>query len=264
LVLKLIIWLDKFSRKRSNKVIVVGRDMVDTLNKRFHKKIPTYTHINNWIDEKSIYPLDQTEQHVARFREQYGLKGKYVVMYSGNLGLYYDLENLLHALGGLKSFVTSDGREVVFAFVGDGCLRNKMQQYVQERKMDNVVFIPYQTKDELLYSLNAADLHWCVSASGIKGVSVPSKIYGIMSCGKPVIGMMESGSEARMILEETGCGLACEPGDYDSVIRNLKWFVQNAESSEVKNMGMNGRSFLGKELTKDMSIRKYISEIGSC
>lgn len=269
--LKLMIWIDKFSCKMSNKVIVVGRDMVDTLNKRFNNdRVPAHVHINNWIDEKEIYPMDHTEQGVARFREQFGLTGKYVVMYSGNLGLYYDLENLLHALYGLtgieetKSLVTPDGREVVFAFVGDGCMRNRMIKYVEEKKMSNVIFIPYQSKDELQYSLNAADLHWCISALGIKGVSVPSKIYGIMSCGKPIIGMMEKGSEARLIMEEVGCGLVCEPGDYESVIRNLKWFVEHAESSKVKNMGVNGSTFLRKELTKDMSINKYISEIRSC
>ena len=52
--------------------------------------------------------------------------------------------------------------------------------------MDNVAFIPYQDKADLIYSLNAGDVHWCVNAKGIKGVSCPSKAYGIMAAAKPI------------------------------------------------------------------------------
>ena len=63
--------------------------------------------------------------------------------------------------------------------------------------MDNVTFIPYQDKADLIYSLNAGDVHWCVNAKGIKGVSCPSKAYGIMAASKPILGVLESGSEIR-------------------------------------------------------------------
>ena len=72
---------------------------------------------------------------------------------------------------------TADGREVVFAFVGAGSVLKTLEDYVAERHMDNVTFIPYQDKAELIYSLNAGDVHWCVNAKGIKGVSCPSNVY---------------------------------------------------------------------------------------
>ena len=99
-------------------------------------------------------------------------------MYSGNIGLYYDLENLLKVVERIKPGTkTADGREVVFAFVGAGSVLDKLVLYVKERHMDNVVFIPYQDKADLIYSLNAGDVHWCVNAKGIKGVSCPSNVY---------------------------------------------------------------------------------------
>ena len=72
---------------------------------------------------------------------------------------------------------TADGREVVFAFVGAGSVLDKLVLYVKEHQMNNVVFIPYQDKADLIYSLNAGDVHWCVNAKGIKGVSCPSNVY---------------------------------------------------------------------------------------
>lgn len=78
-----------------------------------------------------------------------------------------------------------------------------------------MVFIPYQDKADLIYSLNAGDVHWCVNAKGIKGVSCPSKAYGIMAASKPILGVLESGSEVRCLIEDTHGGLCCEPGEYD-------------------------------------------------
>lgn len=66
-------------------------------------------------------------------------------MYSGNIGLYYDLENLIKVIERFKPGTkTADGREVVFAFVGAGSVLEKIVEYVKEHHMDNVVFIPYQ------------------------------------------------------------------------------------------------------------------------
>jgi len=59
------------------------------------KGIPKTVMINNWIDENEIYPLDESDERVVAFKKKYGLDGKFVIMYSGNIGLYYDLENLM-------------------------------------------------------------------------------------------------------------------------------------------------------------------------
>lgn len=72
---------------------------------------------------------------------------------------------------------TADGREVAFAFVGAGSVMDKLVLYVREHHMDNVTFIPYLDKADLIYSLNAGDDHWCVNAKGIKGVSCPANVY---------------------------------------------------------------------------------------
>lgn len=263
LILKLMMWFDKFSCKRSNLVITVGRDLVETMNKRFKgKKVPRTVMINNWTNEKEIYPLEKGNQKVSSFKENYNLSDKFVIMYSGNIGLYYDLENIMKVIKKFKpGTCTPDGREVVFAFVGEGTILDKLKEYVNKNKMTNVSFIPYQDKADLNFSLNAGDVHWVVNAKGIKGVSCPSKYYGVASAGKPVLGVLEKGSEIRMIIEETNGGLVCDPEDYKSLENNIRWFIDNADSDELVDMGKRSRSNLVKNLTKDVSIEKYIKEI---
>ena len=263
LVSDVMMRVDKFSCKRSDLIITVGRDLVETVEGRFKgKKVPKTVMINNWIDENEIYPLNPGDERVVEFKKKYGLDGKFVIMYSGNIGLYYDLENLIKVIEkfgvGTK---TADDREVVFAFVGAGAVLKTLEDYVTEHHMDNVVFIPYQDKANLIYSLNAGDVHWCMNAKGIKGVSCPSKYYGLASAGRPVIGVLETGSEIRCLIENTNGGLCCEPGEYDKVEDNIRWFIDNAGSEELKAMGTRGRKKLEKNLTRNISVQKYAEEI---
>lgn len=255
LILRFMMALDKFSCKRSDLVITIGRDMVETLQKRFKgKKVPKVERIYDWIDEKAIYPLEHTEEHVAAFREKYGLNRKLHICYSGNVGIYYDLENLIKVVERFNHC-----EDIVFSFIGEGVMKKQIESYAKEKQLDNVVFIPYQKKEDIIYSLNSADALWVVNAKGIKGVSMPSKLYGVMAVGKATLGVLEQGSEGCLLIDESKCGLCVEPGDYDGVYNLIQHMRENPE--ELREMGMNGRRFMEKNLTKEVSIQKYIDVI---
>lgn len=263
LILNVMMGFDKFSCRKADEVIVVGRDMVETLKNRFHNKnVPKHTFINNWIDEKEIYPLPDDEEHVTAFKQKYELQDKFIIMYSGNIGLYYDLENIIKVIqkfpAGTKN---ADGKEVVFAFVGAGSMLETIKEYVESNHMENVCFIPYQEKKDLIYSLNAANVHWVVNSKGIKGVSCPSKCYGVMAVGKPVLGVLEQGSECQLLIHEAKCGTCCEPGDYQEIEKKVAWFISQKMDGTLANMGNRGRKYLEKNLTKNVSVQKYVDEI---
>nr|WP_300849250.1 glycosyltransferase family 4 protein [uncultured Acetatifactor sp.] len=267
----LMMWFDKLSCRKSNLVITVGRDLADTLESRFKNvNVPKCMVINNWINEKQIYPLEDKNEKIVAFKKKYGIEDKFVIMYSGNLGLYYDLEGLIrvmkrfrkgHTIDGIyeEGWRSADGKEVVFVFVGEGAVQDRLKDYSVRHHFENIVFIPYQDKEQLIYSLNAADVHWCINAKGIKGVSCPSKAYGIMAVAKPIIGVLEEGSEIHCLIDEIGCGKCCEPGDYANIEGVLRWFIMN--SNEIREMGVLGRKYLEENLAKDMSIGKYIRAI---
>lgn len=273
-LIKLLMGIDCRNCKKSDLVITVGRDLVDTMHNRFPNGLPTKVRcINNWTDEKKIYPLMSDDEKMRKFRRKYGLENKFVIMYSGNIGLYYDLQNIIRVIKRFrvginkdgvreKGIFSAEGREIVFAFVGDGGVRSTLQDYVERHHIENVVFIPYQKAEDLNVSLNSADVHLCVSALGIKGVSCPSKAYGIMSAGKPMIGIMEQGAEIRCLIEECGCGVCCEPGDYDK-IAELIYKISKVPDKQLKEMGMKGRSYLVNNLTMEKSVRKYLEAINS-
>lgn len=244
--------LDNMNCKMADHIVTVGRDMQETLFTRFsHRKVPDNSVINNWTEEKEIVPLSKDDPEVRKFLAENGLSDRFVIMYSGNLGLYYDLENLIKVT---KYF--EHRKDLVFVFIGEGAVKGVMERFVRENGLTNVHFLPYQSKDYIKYSLNAADVHLVVNQKGIKGVSVPSKIYGVMASGKPILGVLENGSEAHRLIVESGSGLVVEPLDYDGIIRAIETFVSQ-KPAELIRMGRNGREYLEMHLRKEQSLEKY-------
>lgn len=251
LVLDAMMWFDKRSCRKSDVVVTLGRDMQETLYKRFvGEKVPNNVVINNWIDEQLIHPLPADEPNVVAFKKQYGLDGKFVIMTSGNIGLYYDFQNILKIMEKFK-----DNDTIRFAFVGDGGVKADLMEYAQEHNQTNVVFIPFQKKEDLVYSLNAADVHIVTNAKGVKGVSVPSKIYGILAVNKPIWGILEEGSEAWRIIEDSDCGVLVHAADYPAMESSLAEIINKKE--EFVKAHSTGRQFLLDGMTKDQCIEAY-------
>ena len=257
-ILSIALSLDKRSCRESDLVITVGRDLAETLKNRFEgSEIPRHVVINNWADETKLFPLKSDDPGVEAFKKQYGLVDKFVFMYSGNLGLYYDLIGIIQVIAKFIGAKTPDGRNVVFVFVGSGSVLEELKKYKIDHSLDNVIFVPYQEKENLVYSLNAADVHFCLSARGIKGISCPSKFYGSAAVGKSVLGVLEKGSEVEMLINETGCGVVSDPGDYDVVKRNIQMFIDNSCNDSLYEMGAMGRDYFVQYLAMEEGIKKY-------
>ena len=75
------------------------------------------------------------------------------------------------------------------------------------------------------------------------------------------MGILEKGSEIRLIIDETRGGLCSEPCDYDAAEKNIKWFIDNAGCDEISKMGERSHDNLIKNLTRDVSVSKYADAI---
>lgn len=244
--------VDSLNCQYADHVIVVGNDMSETLKNRFSgKRVPNHSVINNWTNEDEILPLDKNEEHVQQFLKENGLQDKFVVMYSGNLGLYYDLENIIKVTEHFKNH-----QDLAFVFIGEGAVKKQMQEFTRNQGIQNVHFLPYQPKEFIKYSLNAADVHLVVNQKGIKGVSVPSKIYGVLAAGKPILGVLEQGSEAEMLIAKSNSGLVVEPQDYKGIIKAIE-DLYKMDKQELKKTGLRGRAYLDENLKRELSINKY-------
>ncbi|MCC6493815.1 MAG: glycosyltransferase family 4 protein [Pirellulales bacterium] len=159
--------------------------------------------LRNWVDTAAIYPVKQDNG----FRFEHGLADKFVVMYSGNLGLSQRLEQVLEAAEQLRQ-----RDDMVFALVGDGADRRRLERLAAEKDLRNVRFFDYQAKLRLAESLSAADVHLVALRPEVKQLLMPSKLYGVLASGTPAIVLAEADCElARTVVEhDLGCVVASE------------------------------------------------------
>src|SRR5262249_20606491 len=137
----------------------------------------------DWVDCEQIRPLSSNA-----FRSEFG--DKFVVMYSGNLGLSQQLDTVISAADRLRN----DSR-VLFAFIGEGARKKWLMDRAARLELPNVLFMTYRPKEKLAESLGAADVHLIPLAPGTGGCMVPSKVYGILAAGRPFVAIMEPSAE---------------------------------------------------------------------
>jgi colanic acid biosynthesis glycosyl transferase WcaI len=162
--------------------------------------------IPNWADASLIQSVDRRDNPFVQLQ---GLDGRFVVMYSGNLGVVHEVETLLAVIRATRSIPT-----LCFCFIGDGAYMRHLRETAGLEGWDHVRFFPYQTKDELRFSLSAGHLHLVSLREEMVGLCVPSKIYGIMAAGRPVLYIGPGESEAAWVIRESKSGFIVQPGDW--------------------------------------------------
>jgi glycosyltransferase involved in cell wall biosynthesis len=212
------------SLKRCDAVIAVGRCMKQRLEQR---GVPgaKITVIPNWAQEGGGSAPDLPVK-IERFRQSLGLHDKFVVMYSGNFGLAHDFRAILEAVPALEK--TSP--DIHFLFAGGGPKYASIQESLRSR--GNVSFLPFQPKEMLDVSLGAGDAHLVSMQENLRGLVVPSKLYGVMAAGKPCVFVGPEDCEAALFLRENQCGVTVPPSDGAKLAAVLTEMRQNPQRCE--------------------------------
>jgi len=171
-------------------------------------------------------------------------------MYSGNIGLSQDLENIIHLADSLKEFY-----DILFVFIGEGALKEKLMNMSISLSLKNIKFLTYQEKKDLKFSLNAAYIHLIPLKKGMKGIIVPSKVYGIMASGIPFIAAVDEGGEIDKIVKEFHCGIIVQPSNVKELKKAVLWAFNN--KNQIEKMGENGRKALENHYTRKICTQKF-------
>ena len=243
---RLFRWAANWSLRSSDRVIVVGRCMERCLLD-FGLQRDRVVLIPNWADGDHLTPVAPEDNW---FRKQHGLEGQIVVMYSGNLGVVHETEALIPLIHYLRGM-----REVCFLFVGEGQGKTRLQNWASQEKLESVRFLGYQNKEHLRYSLSAGDIHLVTLRSEMEGLSVPSKIYGIMAVGRPVVFIGPDGSEVASLIRESGCGEVFFPQESEKAALAILHLAQDYRRREY--LGQAGRHFFDNFLDKRFAIQRF-------
>ncbi len=159
--------------------------------------------------------------------DAWGLRSHFVVAYSGNLGRVHALEPVLGAAARLR-----DDRRIVFLFIGDGPQRPSLEAAARAQGLDNVRFIPPQSRARLAECLSVADLHLVTLRAGCERLVFPSKLYGIAAVGRPVVYVGPVDCELAETVRGGAFGVAIPPADVVALTAAIRALAADAARRE--------------------------------
>ncbi len=184
-----------------------------------------------WSDNEFIKPVDKLTNP---FISAHGLENKLVILYSGNMGITHDLESVIKSAEGLKM-----EKQIQFLMIGDGAKRAGLEQMVIKSKLDNVLFLPFQTVDVLPFSLSCGDIAVITLGKGAEWLSVPSKTYAMLAAGCALLIIASEDSEIAHLVKNYECGEVFEPGNVVGITGFIKTLHMN--QSLLKKYKTNAR-----------------------
>jgi glycosyltransferase involved in cell wall biosynthesis len=235
------------SLRRASMNVVLGAGMRDYLRGR---DVPDarLRVVANWAIGE---PVLQMPASASRLRGELGLDGRFVVGYSGNLGLVHDSATILGAAEHLRS-----DPDIVFLMIGGGSGMRGLETSARARGLANIRFLPYQPRELLVDSLAAADAHLVSLLPEAEGLVVPSKLYGVMAVGRPVVFIGDTRGEVAHAIERARCGAAVPSGDVRGLVAQLQ--ALRADGELRLRLGRNAAEAYQSNYTFEAATRRWV------
>jgi glycosyltransferase involved in cell wall biosynthesis len=202
--------------------------------------------IPNWGDAHGITPQPRDNA----WSRAHGLAGRFVVMHSGNVGHAQDLDSLIRA-----STLLRDLADLHIVIVGSGARHAELIALAERLEADSVEFLPYQPREQLSDSLSSASVHFVGLARGLAGFVVPSRTWGVLAAGRPVLAAAEDESETAVVVRETACGVVVPPGDPFRLAEAIRACHDGVHDLEA--MGRRARAYAETEADREIAVARY-------
>ena len=242
-IARCLAWLSSEVYRRADRVVALGTHMAGRVvaKKVLREKIAI---IPVWSRRDEIFPLPR-EGHPLR--ECLGIQDKFVVMYSGNLGLVHSFDEFLEAARRLR-----DRRDILFLFVGAGPRKKEVEAAKEKEGLENVQLMGYFPRERLHESLSVADAHLISMRKEVSGLVVPGKLYGAMAAARPTLFVGPERCESADTIREADCGLTIRLGDVDSLVESIVLLAADRELADA--MGRRARTAFLETHEKDRCV----------
>lgn len=246
-------WLERFVYNHSHAVITIDALFYKTIRDRVHERKKLRI-VPNFVDT-ALYTFTDGSQIL----DPKLFPGKPVlkVMYAGNIGYAQDWEPLFYAAEALKD------EPIEFWIIGEGVLRESIQQYIIQKELNNIHLLSYQPRTYMPAIVSYADIHFIFMNPDMDEQGFPSKVYTIMSCGKPLLVISGKQTPLYHFLEDKQCAFLIDGTDrrerHQMLVTTLR--EQLADRNNLEQMGLNGCKIIQESYSKEVVVRQYISLI---
>lgn len=186
-------------------VFTISNDMKAVLTKYVaSEKIQV---VYNWIHPIKFVPKEQNS-----FLEQHGLTDKFIVLYSGNMGVTHDLDVMVDVANILKN-----QKDIMFVFIGEGGKKKTIMQKIEKFGLKNCIVLPYQPNEMLSQTMGSASLGIVTLDSGSASLSIPSKTNRFLALGVPTLCIANKNVELSTIIEKNEVGKSFQKNALDKM-----------------------------------------------
>lgn len=238
--------LERFAYHTADAVSVISEGFIDNL---LGKGVPLrkiYC-IPNWVDVNFIRPMLKEPN---LFRDKYHLKGKFVVLYAGNIALTQGMETVIRAAAILRTIP-----EIVFVIIGEAQARQRLQKLCDICDAYNVRLLPFEPRESLPQMLAAADIGLMVQKCHVVSFNMPSKFQVLLASGRPVIASVPlNGMAARAVAQSQG-GIVLPPEQPDMMAETIRKLYDAPR--QCKSLGARGRQYAVQHYSLEKALDAY-------
>ena len=218
---------------RADHIVSITPDFVPFL-KGLGVPLEKISVIENWAPADEIRPLPRENA----WKQEQGLSGKRIVLYSGTLGLKHNPALLLDT----AAHYQNQGRdEVMVVVTTQGLGAEFLRREARERSIANLRILPWQPYDRLPEVLSSADILTAIIEPDAGLFSVPSKILSCFCAGRPLVASIPADNLAARTIARARSGFVVEPGDRRGFISRIDQLLDSPELAE--ELGRNGRAY---------------------
>ncbi len=230
-------------------VVALGETMRERLVAQGARRVAV---IHNWADGEKIRATAHDEN--AYRRERGWGPSDFVVLYSGNLGLAHEFETVLDAAEKLR-----ERADIIFAFVGAGPRLEELRSAAHSRGLSRFEFLSTVPRERLPESLTAGDLHLITLRPRLAGLLVPSKLYGALAAGRPVLYAGPADCEVHDILIGEACGMSVRNGDSEGMYAAILAYQADAVRRELE--GVRARAAFDRRFSRERQTTAFLSAL---
>ena len=237
---------NQWTYRRADDIVVLDRFMAGRVLAKIDvaakiRIIPPWPH-----DDK----LEDIAHEANPFRKEFGLNGKFVVMYSGNHSPANPIATVLNAAARMQ-----DDPRLVLMCIGGGSAKQDIDDRIAAGAR-NIISLPYQPFEKIRYSLSAADVHIVSVGNDVVGIVHPCKVYGAMAVSRPILLLGPSPCHVSEIIEQNRIGWHISHGDVDGAQRALREML-DTPASELRKMGQLSATVIAGSLSRTKLIRQF-------
>lgn len=202
--------------------------------------------LHNWVD---IDHHGSNEIYIATdFRKKWNLSHRYIAVFAGVMGPSQYLELILDIAENVQNKL-----DLLFLFVGDGKEKEKLQSIAQHKKLQNVQFEGFISRDVYPDLLNICDIGLVCLSPKNKTPVVPGKILGHMAAGIPTAAFLHKSSDGHALIAESKCGISADSANIDECIQALLALMNKTEQFDA--MGNSGKNYATEHFSKEVCVK---------